>query len=322
MVLNKFVKLWKNFPLWYSIMDMMKFFFIFTYLCFLNLFFVISGYADSVASQASLSIKKGQVLLINEDISTLQLDNCEIIFKCRDKDYPFFIENKKLFSYVSVGFYFQEKSFFCDMSISKKNSSTNNSEIILSKKFLFNVIEGDYKKSYIKVDEKHVVLSPEDQKRADQEREMLSKIYLDSPNQPFFKTNFSLPIKKKPVKVTSAYGTTRIFNNQKESNHLGIDFRSRVGNKIFVANDGIVVFVGDLFYSGTSVIVSHGLGIYSTYLHLSKALVKKDDVVRKGSLLALSGMSGRSSGPHLHWGVKIDGDWINGMDLVNLDRSH
>ena len=92
------------------------------------------------------------------------------------------------------------------------------------------------------------------------------------------------------------------------------------GTKIPAVNNGKVVFTGDLFYSGHTVIVDHGLGIFTLYGHLSDMAVKVGDGVQKGDIVGLSGNTGRSTAPHLHWGVIIHGDDIDGLTLVEQSQ--
>jgi murein DD-endopeptidase MepM/ murein hydrolase activator NlpD len=100
------------------------------------------------------------------------------------------------------------------------------------------------------------------------------------------------------------------------STHLGNDFRAPEGTPIPTSNTGKVVYVGDLFYSGKTVIVDHGMQLFSMYAHLSKISVAVGATVNRGDIVGLSGATGRASGPHLHWGIKINGEWIDGFSLV------
>jgi murein DD-endopeptidase MepM/ murein hydrolase activator NlpD len=116
--------------------------------------------------------------------------------------------------------------------------------------------------------------------------------------------------------VTSFYGTKRVYNKQKKGQHLGIDYRAAIGDKVPTANAGKVVFSGDLFYTGGTVIIDHGLDIFSVYGHLSKTLIEAGRLVERGEVIGLSGNTGRTSGPHLHWGVKVQGQYIDGDVMI------
>ncbi|MCX6572037.1 MAG: M23 family metallopeptidase [Candidatus Aminicenantes bacterium] len=101
------------------------------------------------------------------------------------------------------------------------------------------------------------------------------------------------------------FGQRRLNNNVLESVHTGLDIRAPFGESIRAANAGTVVLASDLYLGGKTVIVDHGLGVFSSYGHLSKLLVKRGEAVKKGAPVGLCGSTGRSTGPHLHWSVKI-----------------
>lgn len=103
----------------------------------------------------------------------------------------------------------------------------------------------------------------------------------------------------------SNFGQRRLNNNVLESVHSGLDIRAPFGERIRAANAGTVVLASDLYLGGKTVIVDHGLGVFSSYGHMSKLLVKRGEAVRKGAAVGLCGTTGRSTGPHLHWSVKI-----------------
>jgi murein DD-endopeptidase MepM/ murein hydrolase activator NlpD len=103
----------------------------------------------------------------------------------------------------------------------------------------------------------------------------------------------------------SNFGQRRLNNNVLESVHAGLDIRAPFGEKICAANAGKVVLASDLYLGGKTVIIDHGLGVFSSYGHMSELLVKRGDAVKKGAAIGLCGSTGRSTGPHLHWSVKI-----------------
>jgi hypothetical protein len=101
------------------------------------------------------------------------------------------------------------------------------------------------------------------------------------------------------------FGQRRLNNSVLESVHGGLDIRAPFGERIKAANAGRVVLASDLYLGGKTVIVDHGLGVFSSYGHLSALLVKRGEAVRKGQAVGLCGSTGRSTGPHLHWSIKI-----------------
>jgi murein DD-endopeptidase MepM/ murein hydrolase activator NlpD len=224
-------------------------------------------------------------------------------FVCDNKKQYYFIVNNTLQALMFENYFGQPRQYECYLQVNGEKKVVAH----------VSVLEFDYPSEKLNVDPKRVFLSKKDQARVDREQVMLNKIYATKSNSIYFKNPFILPLESF---ITSDYGKKRVFNNAKKSQHLGTDFRAAVGEPIPVSNDGKVVFAGDLFYTGLTVIVHHGFDIFSVYGHLSKLKSQKGDFVRRGDVIALSGATGRVSGPHLHWGVKISGQYVDGVSLV------
>lgn len=141
------------------------------------------------------------------------------------------------------------------------------------------------------------------------------KIYKSSTQHVYWKKPFILPLHSK---VTSAFGNARIYNGKLHGYHSGTDFRAKVGTVVKASNDGVVVLAKKRYYAGGSVIIDHGFGIYSCYYHLSKINVKVGQKVVQNETLGLSGQSGRVTGPHLHFGIRINN--INVDPLVFISE--
>ncbi len=101
------------------------------------------------------------------------------------------------------------------------------------------------------------------------------------------------------------FGERRIVNNIQESIHSGIDVMTPFGDPIRAVNSGEVALAGNMYFSGKTVIIDHGLGVFSFYCHLSKLLVKRGMTVKKGEVVGECGSTGRSTGPHLHWAMRV-----------------
>ena len=201
--------------------------------------------------------------------------------------------------------YYAESYF----SIAKKHKCMLEDEHVLT----VMVKQYPYKEERLKVAKSKVKLSKKDQKRVGREWLMTKKVYENSAKTLLIDKPFLKPLNSY---ITSRYGKKRIFNDMKRSQHLGNDFRAKVGVPIPVSNKGRVAFTGDLFYTGKVVIVDHGLNIFSLYAHLSDIKVKVGQMLERGQIVGLSGMTGRVSGPHLHWGIKMNGHNIDGFSLV------
>ena len=178
---------------------------------------------------------------------------------------------------------------------------------------VFKIVEGEYKKEKITVEGGKVTPPKDVLKRIEEEREEANKIYATANAGLKFNSKFILPMSSA---VTSPFGTARVFNGTLKSYHGGTDFRAAVGTSVIAANDGVVVIAKDRYYAGGSVVIDHGEGIYTQYYHLSALNVKVGQSVKKGDIIALSGASGRVSGPHLHFGVIVGGVQVNPLNFV------
>lgn len=175
------------------------------------------------------------------------------------------------------------------------------------------IIEGNYKKEALKVAPKHVSPSPKNLQRIKAEKKEIRRIYTSSSDIRLWYGNFIKPVTSN---TTSVFGTQRLFNGELQSYHRGTDLRAKTGTPIYVSNSGIVRLAKNLFYSGNIVIVDHGKGIFTNYAHLSKIKVRVGQHVARGDQIGLSGATGRVSGPHLHWGVKINGSYVDPLQFM------
>jgi len=114
------------------------------------------------------------------------------------------------------------------------------------------------------------------------------------------------------------FGSVRIMNGQPRNPHNGEDISAPLGTDVVATNDGVVRLTVDHFFSGQGVFLDHGLGLYSMYFHLSEVLVKDGEQVKAGQVVGKVGATGRATGPHLHWGVKLNGARVNPYALLDL----
>jgi murein DD-endopeptidase MepM/ murein hydrolase activator NlpD len=174
----------------------------------------------------------------------------------------------------------------------------------------------DYPTTKLEVEERYVELSPEDQARADREAAETSAIYDTFTPERYWTEPFLVPVTG--AKDGRNFGHRRVFNDQPRAPHSGADLRARTGTPILAANRGRVVLAKELFFSGNAVYVDHGYGLYTTYLHLSRIDVKVGDMVERGQQLGLAGATGRVTGPHLHWGVRLLDARVDPFSLVRI----
>ncbi len=121
-----------------------------------------------------------------------------------------------------------------------------------------------------------------------------------------------------PYDAFPNFGQRRLTNGVVNSVHAGVDLKVPYGEPIAAANAGRVALAANLYLSGKTVIIDHGLGVFSFYFHLSKLLVRHGTFVKKGAVIAKCGNSGRSTGPHLHWAVKIFDSRVDPYAMLEL----
>ena len=116
------------------------------------------------------------------------------------------------------------------------------------------------------------------------------------------------------------FGTRSVFNGQPRSPHSGVDFRSKAGTPVAAPATGVVMAAESLFFTGNTVVIDHGLGLYSLLAHLSKFAVKAGDRVRRGQIVGFVGATGRVTGPHLHWSVRLNGARVDPLSLIAVTK--
>jgi murein DD-endopeptidase MepM/ murein hydrolase activator NlpD len=142
-----------------------------------------------------------------------------------------------------------------------------------------------------------------------------TRAYAHSAVKPLWSGNFAPPVSAKP---TTSFGESRILNEEKSSLHRGTDYPVPESTPVLAANSGRVVLAKEMFYEGQCVIVDHGQKFFTIYMHLSKTDVNVGDRVEKGKRLGLSGATGRVTGPHVHFGVRWNGAYLDPVELVSL----
>jgi murein DD-endopeptidase MepM/ murein hydrolase activator NlpD len=126
---------------------------------------------------------------------------------------------------------------------------------------------------------------------------------------------FRLP---RSSRITSPFGTARVFNGEVQSRHLGTDFAGAVGEPVIAAGRGIVALVANFYLAGGTIYLDHGGGLVTAYFHLSRAYVRQGQMVRAGQRIGAVGRSGRVTGPHLHWVARYGTISVDPMSLLQI----
>ena len=231
-----------------------------------------------------------------------------IIGKKKYKIFDNPVDKQKAYALLPMSYY--EKPADKKVEIFYKELNKQKTKVLF-----FRVEDGNYKKEKIQVQSSKVSLNEKDKKRASKEYAEAMKIYKTVSDKSYMSKSFIIPLTSK---ITSNFGKARVYNGSLKGYHSGTDFRAKVGTPLIACNDGVVVLAKDRFYSGGSVIVDHGQGVYSCYYHMSKFDVKKGSEVKQGELLGLSGDSGRVTGPHLHFSFRVGGEQVDPLQLIEL----
>ena len=161
-------------------------------------------------------------------------------------------------------------------------------------------------------------LNEEDRARAARDREKAARVARDARTSPrLWSSTMVMP---RTSRVTSEFGTGRVFNGRISSRHMGLDLQGFVGDTVVAAADGVVALVDSLLFAGNVVYLNHGGALVSAYFHLTEQLVAAGDTVTAGTPIGRVGATGRVTGPHLHWVVRYGSTSVDPRSLLALVR--
>ena len=271
--------------------------------------FILSALFAFNANMSSTAIANGKTIYIEfEKDKTTKYSNVTI-GKKRYKIFNSPLNPKKMYALLPISYY--AKPSHKKIKVNYKDKYTKK-----SKDISFDIKDGKYEKETIHVSKSKV--NPTDKavkKRISKEYNEAMKIYRSVSDKSYIKSKFIMPMQSK---ITSSFGKARIYNDTLNGYHSGTDFRAKMGTPIVASNDGVVALVKKRFYSGGTVIIDHGEGIYTCYFHMSKFSVKKGQRVKKAQEIGLSGQSGRVTGPHLHFSARVSGVQVDPLQLISL----
>jgi hypothetical protein len=173
---------------------------------------------------------------------------------------------------------------------------------------------GKFPTERLTVEKQFVQPDPEQQKRAEEDQKKMKAIYDTVTPEVLWKGKFVVPLKG--VSTGGNFGRRRVLNGEARSPHAGVDFPAAAGTPVYAAQSGKVVLAENLYYSGNTVVIDHGYGIYTLYAHLSEIGVHAGDPVEASAEIGKVGATGRVTGPHLHWGLTIDHARVNALQIV------
>jgi murein DD-endopeptidase MepM/ murein hydrolase activator NlpD len=189
---------------------------------------------------------------------------------------------------------------------------------VFSKSHTVRVKKADFKTQSLSLPTSMVELDAPTLERVEREAQRLRELFRLAREEKLWQGAFLRPV---TGEVTSDFGLRRIINGRPHAPHSGVDLKADAGTPVLASNRGVVALVDDLFFSGISVILDHGWGLYSMYFHLAEALVRHGEVISKGTVLGRVGSTGRSTAPHLHWGIRIQGARVDPFSLLRSTQS-
>ncbi|MFH2013196.1 MAG: M23 family metallopeptidase [Pseudomonadota bacterium] len=253
-------------------------------------------------------VRQGDIFVVNV---LMPNDAHSLTGNFQNKDLSFYkIKNDELFQTL-IGIDMETEPGIYKLAIMAKSNSGKTLKGIYNIK----INKKDFGEQRISLPKEMVELDQDTLKQIDEENKKLKEIWAIERNDKIWYGKFIKPLNGE---IISSFGVRRILNGLPKSPHTGVDLRAGIGEEIRSSNTGIVIFVSEMFFCGKSVIVDHGRGLYTMYFHLSKIDVKEGQRVKKGEILGLVGSSGRSTGPHLHWGVRLHDARVDPISLLKL----
>jgi murein DD-endopeptidase MepM/ murein hydrolase activator NlpD len=165
------------------------------------------------------------------------------------------------------------------------------------------------------VDEDFVSPPAAVEERINREAKLLASTWAHAARERLWSSPFVRPV---PQPANSRFGTRSIFNGKPRNPHGGADFLSPAGTPVHAPNAGRVVVAQDLYFSGNTVVIDHGLGVFSMLAHLSAIGVHEGDMIAADQVIGRVGATGRVTGPHLHWAVRANGARVDPLSVLDL----
>lgn len=174
---------------------------------------------------------------------------------------------------------------------------------------------GKYRTIEIRVPKQFTEPTPEQQKKINEDKLVKQQVFEHMGPDREWTGSFRAPVQ---ARTSDVFGTRRTFNGSVRSVHQGLDFAVPEGVPVSALNRGKVLLAQFLFFEGNCVVIDHGQGLLTLYLHLSKIDVKEGDMVERGQRIGASGGTGRATGPHLHIAVRWQGTYLDPATLLQL----
>jgi len=273
------------------------------------------------ASAANWTVQAQPVRLINGAPVLFQvkppkrLESLHATWLGHEVSFSFDAASKTWYALAGVGLETSPGTYSLELSGETRAGKAPNNKIAFTRKFA--VAAGKYPKIEVKLSVEGKFTEPDpEQQRQIAEGVQVKKDYLNrvTPEREW-SGDFAAPA---DAAISDVFGSERIFNGKTSSPHLGLDFRVPSGTPVAAMNDGTVLLARPLYFEGNFVVLDHGQGLLTLYLHLSEFKVKEGEQVKRGQVIGLSGGTGRATGPHLHVAVRWQGTYLDPAQLMRL----
>lgn len=264
-------------------------------------------------TDGQLSGKQGQVLLVRVPV---QDESAQVTGQFRGRRIPFFAEfraGEKPGFLGLLGIDMQEEpgTHPLDVDVQIKDDHKPIQYMVAVSKEQYAVEKLTLPKGKVDLDQKGL-----DRYKAEQEQ--IRQALAEDSGARIWSSSFVEPV---AGRNSGRFGSVRVLNGQPKTPHRGEDIAAPLGQDVVASNDGVVRLTVDHVFSGKGIYLDHGLGLYSMYFHLSEINVRDGERVTAGQVIGKVGATGRATGPHLHWGTKVNGAWVNPFSLVELPIS-
>ncbi len=213
--------------------------------------------------------------------------------------------------YALLGIDLEKPAGTYDFTVSAKSEDAGT----ISCKAAITVRAGKFATERLKVAPNFVEPNPEQLAKAQEDGKKLRELYATITPEKLWQGKFRIPIDG--ATTGKNFGRRRVLNGKPSSPHTGVDIPALTGTPVHASQRGRVVLAEELYFSGNTVLIDHGFGVYTLYGHFSEIDVKPGDLVEAGAVIGKVGATGRVTGPHLHWGLTVDRARVNALSLIS-----
>jgi murein DD-endopeptidase MepM/ murein hydrolase activator NlpD len=194
-----------------------------------------------------------------------------------------------------------------------EGTTTGGKEITFERRITIHAAK--YPRTAIQVAKQYTEPSPEQLQKVSEDTSLKQEAFQHVNPEREWSGKFRAPVQ---ATISGVFGTQRTFNGKVQSTHQGLDYAVPSGTPVAAVNNGIVLLARPLYFEGNCVVLDHGQGLLTLYMHLSEIKVKEGEKIQRGEEIGLSGGSGRATGPHLHLAVRWQGIYLNPATLLRL----